>query len=70
MVSQRDKDEMVNRLLMWLVYDTPNKPGEYIKKRCMRNDKDREVLKSLTAKDFDHNSDWIKSMIVFIEGIK
>lgn len=53
-VTKSEKERMVDRILMWLVYDTPNKPGEYIKKWCMRNERDKEVLASLSAEDFNH----------------
>jgi len=32
MITKIDKEKMVDRILDWMVYDTPKKPGAYIKK--------------------------------------
>ena len=35
------------------------KPGTYIK-RFMRNERNREIIQSLTAEDFNHRVEWFK----------
>ena len=53
-VTKIEKERMVDRILMWLVYEVENKPGSFIKRWCMRNERDKKVLKSLKSEDFNH----------------
>ena len=53
-ITTTEKEKMVDRILMWMVYNAENKPGSFIKRWCMRNEKDKEVLKSLKSEDFNH----------------
>ena len=53
-ITTTEKEEMVNRILMWMIYNVENKPGSFIKRWCMRNKRDKKILKSLKTEDFNH----------------
>lgn len=53
-VTKIEKERMVDRILDWFVYDAKNKPGAFIKRWCMRNERDKKVLKSLKPEDFNY----------------
>ncbi len=61
-VTKREKEKLVDEMIfLMLCFDesTSPKPGAYLK-RFMKNDRNKEIIQSLTTEDFNHRVEWFK----------
>ena len=61
-VTKREKENLVEQMVFFMMcydeYSDP-KPGAVVK-RFLKNKRNREIIESLTAEDFNHRVDWMK----------